>query len=300
MVASSTSLWDADLFARVETLEWRSHVLAEGFLQGLHRSRLQGFSSEFSQYHPYLHGDDLRYVDWRAFGRLDRLYIREFDAETNLRCQILVDASGSMAYRSDGSPFRKYDYAALLAAALMRLLQSQRDACGLSLAKTQLAEHLSPRLGRPFFSRCLRLLETTQPEGLCDLATCVDQLAELFRKRGLIAIFTDTWDDLSKTLTALERLRYDHHEVCLFQIVDPREMDFAFKESMLLEDMETGVRLPVTPDWIRTRYFTAMQRHQTALVKRCRDLRITHHLLTTTESPFKALAAFLAQRENRP
>src|SRR4051812_3869621 len=128
---SSSFVWDPELFARVETLEWRSRILTEGFLQGLHRSRLRGFSSEFAQYHPYMPGDDLRHVDWHAYGRLDRLYIREFEAETNLRCQILIDASGSMGYRSGASPFRKWDYAALLAASVMRLLHSQRDACGL-------------------------------------------------------------------------------------------------------------------------------------------------------------------------
>ncbi len=296
----SSFTWDPDLLSRVETLEWRSRVLVEGFLQGLHRSRLRGFSSEFAQYHPYIQGDDPRYVDWNAYARLDRLYVRQFEAETNLRCQVFVDVSGSMAYRSENTPFSKYHYAAMLAASLIRLLITQRDACGLSCGRTQLVEHLSPQLNRLHFHRCLNILETLHPEGSCDLASCIHTISELFKKRGLVILFTDTWDDLDKLMIALQRLRFDHHEACLFQIVDPREMDFAFKESCLFEDMETGFRLPITPNWNQKRYCTALEKHQHALRQQCLDLGVSHHLLTTTEPPFRAFASFLAQRESLP
>jgi uncharacterized protein (DUF58 family) len=292
--------WDPDLFARAETLEWRSRVLVEGFLQGLHRSRLRGFSSEFSQYAPYNQGDDLRYMDWRAFGRLDRLYIRQFEAETNLRCQILMDVSGSMGYRSDGTPFRKIEYAALIAAALMRLLMTQHDAFGLSLARKDLVDHLSPHVSRLHFFRCLHALEAAQPEGDLDIVACTNALAELFPKRGLVAIFTDGWGDLELLIEALQRLRYDHHELCLFQVVDPREMDFAFKESILFQDMESGARLPVTPDWNRPQFLAALEKHQARLRKECLDLGVMHRVLPTDQPPFEALAMFLAGRESHP
>ncbi len=297
---SSSFIWDTELLARAETLEWRSHVLVEGFLQGLHHSRLRGFSSEFAQYQLYTQGDDLRYVDWRAFARLDRLYVRQFEAETNLRCQILIDISKSMAYRSENVPFRKYDYAALLAATIMRLFLMQHDAFGVSLGKTKLTDHLPPRLSHLHFFRCLSLLETIQPEGICDITSCINSLAELFPKRGLVVLFTDAWNDLEGMVSALQRLRFHRHEVCLFQIVDPREMDFNFKESQLFEDMETEIRLPITPAWNRAQYLTALEKHQAALRQHCLDLGVVHLLLTTTQSPLQALATFLAQRESHP
>ncbi len=299
-MAEARLSWDPELFARAETLEWRSRVLAEGFLQGFHRSRMRGFSSEFAQYSPYVHGDDLRYVDWRAYGRLDRLYIRQFEAETNMRCHILLDASASMAYRSEGSAFRKFDYAALMSAALMRLLQTQRDACGLSIGKDHLVQHFPPRLSRSDFWHCLSALETTHPEGACHLGPCMHSLAELSPKRGLIAIFTDAWDDLKIIMGGLARFRHQRHEVCLFQVVDARELDFDFKNSAIFQDMESGIRLPVTPDWNRAKYFAELNKHQSSLVKGCLDLGVTHHVLATHQSPFEALSSFLAQRQRHP
>jgi uncharacterized protein (DUF58 family) len=296
----ASPLLDLALLAQAETLEWRSRVLVEGFLLGSHRSRLRGFSSEFSQYNPYMQGDDLRYVDWRAFGRLDRLYIRQFEAETNLRCQILLDASASMGYQSEGVPFTKFGYASLLAAALMRILQRQHDAFGLSLARTKLVEHLPPRVTRLHFFRCLGAMEKAQPEGMCQLKSCVDALAELFPKRGLVFVFTDTWDDLDQAINALQRLRFDFHEVCLLQVVDPRELDFSFSESHLFEDMETGLKLPITPDWNRKNYLEEVRKHQDSLTKACRDLGVSHYLLQTTQSPFEALTKIVAEREKLP
>ena len=300
MAEPSNVAWDPDLLVRVETLEWRSRVLVAGFLQGLHRSRLRGFSSEFSQYQPYIQGDDLRYVDWRAFGRLDRLYIRQFEAETNLRCQILFDASGSMGYRSESAPFRKIDFAAMIAAAMMRLLLTQHDAFGLSVARKELVEHLPPRVSRLHFSRCLGHLETARAEGDFDMVSCANALAELSPKRGLVAIFTDAWGDIDRLVEALQRLRYDHHEICLFQVVDPREMDFSFKDSLLFEDMESGSRMPVTPDWNRPQYLAALEKHQARLHQQCLNLGVTHCVLATDQPPFEALAAFLAERESHP
>ncbi|MDD2711215.1 MAG: DUF58 domain-containing protein [Verrucomicrobiae bacterium] len=296
----STKSWDPDLLTQVETLEWRSKFLVEGFLQGLHRSPLRGFSSEFAQYHSYIPGDDLRHLDWGAFARLDRLYVREFEAETNLRCHFLADASGSMAYRSEAAPCRKYDYAALLIAALIRLLHMQRDACGLSLSRSKLEDYLRPRLGRAHFFHCLGILETAPLQGACHLADCLDQLAELFPRCGLVAIFSDVWCDLKPLMAALQHLRSQRHEVCLFQIVDPRELDFQFSQSRLFEDMESGLRIPVALGWNRTHYLRELEKHQKTLHQLCRDWGVTHQVFSTDRSPFVALAAFLAERESRP
>jgi len=288
--------WEPELLARAESLEWRSRILVEGFLQGFHHSRLRGFSSEFSQYQPYIHGDDLRYMDWRAYARLDRLYIRQFEAETNLRCQILIDASASMDYRSQGTRFRKYDYATLLAAAMMRLLQKQNDAFGLSLGGKTLREHHPSRLSRAHFLRCLGAMETAKLSGTSDLGTCINDMASLFKRRGLVVIFTDAWDDLTSLSAGLQRLRYEQHDVSLFQIVDPRELDFDFTRSDLFEDIESGQRLPINPQWNKPKYMAALEAHQTQLRKICLDSAVTLHTLRTTDAPFQSLATFLAER----
>jgi len=291
--------WDPHLLARVETLEWRSRVLVNGFLQGLHRSPMRGFSSEFSQYRPYYPGDELKRLDWRAYGRLDRLYVREYEAETNLRCQILVDASGSMGYRSANTPFRKYDYAALLAAALIRLLQTQRDACGLTLMQTGVFEYLPPKLSKAHFTRCLAAFEALAPKGGSDLLATVNHLVNLFPHRGLVAIFSDAWEDPDRISSALERLLFDKHDICFFQIVDPRELDFKFSESRMFRDMETGLRVPVTPEWTRAKYLNAVAKHLDALKQKCLDIGVVYRVLTTTQPPFETFAAFMAERERR-
>ena len=291
--------WDSELLARAESLEWRSRVLVQGFMQGVHRSRLLGFSSEFAQYHAYMPGDDLRYLDWKAYGRSDRLYIREFEAETNLRCQLVIDASASMAYRSETARFTKFEYASLLAAALMRLMQKQHDAFGLGIARSELSEYVPPRVGNSHFVRCLGFLEKAEPAGTLDFDLTLHTLAELLPKRNLVVIFTDAWDALEPLAAGLRRLAFDHHEICLMQVVDPQEIDFAFEASRVFEDPETQFRLPITPAWNRSRYLGAIQAHLGELKNLCCDMGVSYTMMRTTDSPYLALIEFLLQRGRR-
>lgn len=294
---AADSAWDPDLLVQVESLELQSRLLMQGFLQGLHRSPLHGFSAEFAQYRQYQPGDELRRLDWRAYARLDRLYIREFEAETNLRCQLVVDASGSMDYRSDRARFRKYDYAAMLAAAAARLLLRQRDAFGLTVLQDAAAEHLPPRLTQAHFFRCLGILEMTRPAGASSFETLLDPLLATLSRRGLVLIFTDGLDEPERIEQTLDRLVFERHEVCLFQIFDPSELDFRFTDSEIFEDLETGARLPVVPEWTRATYLDNMARHQDRIRRRCLDMGVVHHVLTTDQPPFDALATFLGERE---
>ena len=294
---AADTAWDPDLLVQVESLEWQSQLLMQGFLQGLHRSPLHGFSAEFAQYRQYQPGDELRRLDWRAYARLDRLYVREFEAETNLRCQLVVDASGSMDYRSDRARFWKYDYAALLAAAAARLLLRQRDAFGLTVLQDTALEHLPPRLTQAHFFRCLGILETTRPRGPSSLEALLEPLLDSLSRRGLVLIFTDGLDEPERIEQTLDRLVFERHEVCLFQIFDPVELDFQFADSEVFEDLETGVRLPVVPEWARSRYLENMARHQERIRRRCLDSGVVHQVLTTDQPPFDALATFLGERE---
>lgn len=288
--------WDAQLLSRVESLEWRSRVLVEGFLQGSHHSLLRGFSAEFAQYQPYVAGDDTRYLDWRAYARLDRLYLRQFEAETNLRAHIVVDASGSMDYKSDGQHFRKYDYACMLAAALMRLLQTQSDAFGLAVVRQRMEHYIRPQVSRSHFLRCLSILEQTKSQGEGELANRLRDLAEIIGRRGLVVVISDFWDDIDGLVEAMKRLRYDRHEVVLMQTVDPRELDFELGQGGLFEDMETGARLPLAPITVRKRYLDALGQHQAALKHAALELGAELCQIRTDEPPFGALAQFLTRR----
>ena len=304
--------WDPQLIARVDDLEWRSRVLVEGFLIGPHRSALRGYSAEFAQHHAYIQGDDPRHLDWKVLARTDRLFIREFDAETNLRLQVILDGSASMDWNGGAAPWRKWDYAALLAAGLLRLASRAGNAIGVSVIgrselsgssiegiSGHLAEHLPARLQPGQFRRALGLIDRHQPSGSIDLGAGLERVAELIPRRSAVVVLTDGWEDLPRLIAGLGRLRHDHHDVVLLQTVDRRELDFAFSTSVVMEDPETGARLPVVPSWSRSKYLERLGQHQRALAEGCRTVGFQHVLVASDESPFHALATVLAGRSRR-
>ncbi len=291
--------WNPTLIAQAESLEWQSRVVVDGFLQGPHRSTQRGFSAEFAQNRPYLQGDDPRHLDWRAYARFDRLYIRESDAETNLRLQVVVDGSASMDWRGERAPWRKYDSAALLAACLLRLARRSGDAVGLTILNQGIAEHLPARLDPGQFRRALGALERHRPGGVGELGRGLHQVAELIPARGAVVVISDGWDEVDPLLTGLKRLDYAHHDLAFLQIVDPQELRFDFARSQLFEDPETGVRLPVTPAWSRKTYLDRIALHQQQLHDGLRGIGAQHALLPSDEPPFHALAQVLARRNGR-
>ncbi|MEM1109532.1 MAG: DUF58 domain-containing protein [Planctomycetota bacterium] len=292
------------LLASNRELGWRSNILVEGFRQGIHHSRLHGFSSEFAQYKNYTPNDDLRHLDWHVLGRLDRLCIRQHEAETNLRAHLIVDASASMAYQSEGSPRSKADHAALLSAAFTRLLTGQNDACGLTVLTpdaTSGPQHIEPALGRLHVDRVLAMLEksltqsaqptppnaeTVPPD---TIAPALDALAASLSRRGLIAVFTDGFEDIEPLFESLRLLRVGRHDLVLVQVVDPQEIAFEFEGRKRFRDLETGTRLPVSPSLVRKRYLDALKTHQDHLESSCAVLAVHHVLAVTNESPFQTL-----------
>ncbi len=178
-----------------------------------------------------------------------------------------------------------------------RLLLRQRDAFGLTVLQDAAAEHLPPRLTQAHFFRCLGILEMTRPAGASSFETLLDPLLATLSRRGLVLIFTDGLDEPERIEQTLDRLVFERHEVCLFQIFDPIELDFRFTDSEIFEDLETGARLPVVPEWTRATYLDNMARHQDRIRRRCLDMGVVHHVLTTDQPPFDALATFLGERE---
>jgi uncharacterized protein (DUF58 family) len=295
-------IYDPAVLAAVDDLDWVSRILVEGFLQGLHRSPLRGFSSEFAEYKPYTQGEDLRFLDWQALARLDRPYIRQFEAETNLRAMIVLDATGSMNYA--GADQRrgvtKFRYAVMLAAALLRLMVRQNDACGLAvIGAGGVAAYLPPGLGQRHFFQGLAVLDGLKPSGEGALAPHLPDGVHRLKQRSHLILLTDAMEDLPALAESFRLLRGGHHEMMLWQILDPREAQFDFEHTQVFQDLETGFRLPLNPKWVRDSYLRAFHEHQDALRGLCLREGVAHEVLRTDVAPGKALHETLARREAR-
>src|SRR5258708_7630816 len=220
--------------------------LVEGFLTGVHKSPYKGFSVEFAEHRQYYPGDEMRHVDWRAFGKTDRYYIKEYEEETNLKAYLLVDASGSMGYR--GGHLSKFQYAQYIAASLAYLMLHQLDAVGLITHDTRVRQLLPPRASSKHLLHLLRILEGTEPGGETSLAPLWHELAGQLKRRGLVIILSDCFDAIGPLMRALRHFRHRHHEVILFHILAPEEIDFPFRKWTQFRNLESpGHKLLVDP-----------------------------------------------------
>jgi uncharacterized protein (DUF58 family) len=286
---------DVVTLAAVQGLGLRARLVVEGLFAGLHRGPFKGFSVEFSEYRPYQPGDDLRLVDWRAFARTDRYYVKEFEEETNLRFYLCLDSSASMDYAAEG-PWTKFEYAATLAAALAYLALSQRDAVGLATFAEGVGEMVPPRSSRQHFRALLNVLERAAPAGKTDLFAALAALAERAPRRGLFAIFTDLWDRRARVQEGLRALRGEKHEVILFHLLDPREATFPFRDVAAFEDMESGETVELDGPRYRASYLEAL-----AALKRDYRLEFGSHDIeyipvVTDTPPADALISYLGRR----
>ena len=229
---------DPETLMRIKSLQLRAKVVVEGFYSGLHRSPFHGFSTEFSEYRQYVQGDDLRYVDWKLYARTDRHYIKRFEDETNLRCYLLVDRSRSMEFGS--LAYNKSDYATTLAATLAYFLNRQRDAVGLLTFADHIGEYVPARYRPGHFHRLLVGLETPLSGRSTNLVSPIRQMAETTRRRSLVVLISDLLADPDGLDKNLGMLRSCGHEVLVFQVLDPAEIDFQFDQPALFEDMESG------------------------------------------------------------
>ncbi len=286
---------DAVTLAAVQSLGLRARLVVEGLFAGLHRSPFKGFSVEFSEYRTYQPGDDLRLVDWRAFARTDRYYVREFEEETNLRCYLAVDTSASMAYPA-GAAMTKFDYAATLAAALAYLALGQRDAVGLTTFGSAVREVVPPRSSRQHFRPIVDVLERTVPRGRTDMFAALAALAERSPRRGLFAIFTDLWDEDKRVLDGLRALRGAKHEVILFHILDAAEENFPFRGAAAFVDMESGETVVLDSYRFRESYVNALAARKRAFRLRLGGDNIDYVPLVTDVPPAAALVAYLGRR----
>ncbi|MFQ6132311.1 MAG: DUF58 domain-containing protein [Armatimonadota bacterium] len=285
---------DPAALAKLANMELRARTIVEGFFSGQHRSPFRGASVEFADHREYTPGDEIRHLDWKVFARSDRYYVKEYDAETNLLVNLVLDASASMAYSSNG--LTKLQYASYLTAALAYMAVQQRDMAGLVVFDEAVRRRLSPGASPSHLAALLEALESTQAGGQTNLSATLEALALSMRRRGLVILISDLYDEPERVLRGLGHFRHRGHDVAVFHVLDPGEQELPERGPVLLEDMETGERLATDADEVRGAYRREVSRFIGAYRQGCRE-RFIDYLCADTATPFEqVLASFLGRR----
>ncbi|HUT35243.1 MAG TPA: DUF58 domain-containing protein [Planctomycetota bacterium] len=287
---------DFDVIARISNMQLLAKVVVEGFILGLHRSPYRGFSVEFAEYRQYTAGDEIKHIDWKVYGKTDRYYIKQFEEETNLTCHILLDSSGSMAYKSRETGLSKLQYGSCLAACLSYFMMRQRDATGLTVFDTKARLMLPPRTRQSHLHRILTELDHLEPGGETNVAGPLHDLAESLKRTGLVILISDLLDDPQKVLSALQHFRFKGHDIIVFQIMDDAELTFPFDSMTEFTDLETSEKLLVAPEGIKPVYMAELRRFLTAYEKGCADLRADYKLFDTRSPLELGLSEYLHRR----
>lgn len=285
-----------EALARINDLQLLAKTVVEGFILGLHRSPFHGSSVEFSEHRPYTPGDEIKHIDWRVYAKLDRYYIKQYEAETNLVCNILLDASASMRYQSDPQGLSKLEYACSLAACLAYFMIGQRDATGLAIFDDQVRTVLPPRLSQSHLKRLLAELDGLTPGGETNIAGPMNALADSQKRRGLMVLISDLLDDVGAIQSALQRFRFQGHDIIVFHVLDDAELTFPFSSLTQFEDLETDRAALVSPESMRATYLRQLQQFRTALEKSCADVKADYRLFNTKTPLEVALSEYLYRR----
>lgn len=295
--ASGARFIDPETLMRIRSLELRARIVVEGFLHGVHRSPVHGFSVEFSEYRQYSPGDDPRHLDWRLFARSDRYYVKRFEDETNLRCYLLVDQSRSMSFGS--LAYTKGEYALTAAATLGYFLWSQRDAVGLVTFDDELIEYLPPRYRPGHLHRMMVALSRQGKGRSTDLGEPLERIARTVSKRSLVVLISDLLAPVETLEGPLRQIRSQGHEVIILRVLDPVEESFRFETAALFEDVETGRDLYVEPERARADYLRRFAEHAARLDSLCADLGVDQTRFTTDRPLELALFDFVSSRQRR-
>jgi len=296
--APSTSPLDPRILAQIKSLNLRVERVHDGVLQGVHRSPQHGRSVEFAEHKEYSPGDDIRHIDWRAFARLDKLYVKHFEQETNLCAWFAVDVSGSMAYGAEGT-LTKYGYAATMLASLAFLLLRQQDTVGLVSFGADIASIVPARGQLSQLQRLTETLEATTPQGETRLESGLERIVEMASKRGHVFVFSDFFAPAEGALTLLRQLVTKGHVVTVFHVLDGDELSFPFEGVVHFEGLERRERLLAEPRLLRARYLEAMDAHRASIRRRCLEAKIRHVTLDTREPLDRAILALLGA-QNTP
>jgi uncharacterized protein (DUF58 family) len=298
-VHDSPKYFDPQTLAKLKGLRLQARHIVEGFVAGLHRSPHRGFSIEFAEHREYVPGDDLRYLDWKVFGRTDKFYLKQFEDETNLICYLVLDASESMAYQSTPAGLSKLDYAKCLAAALSWLVLQQQDAVGLATFDRSVRRQVSPAGNTGHLSNIVQVLEETRAEGETGAGRIFHELAERFRARGVVIILSDLFDDTESLLAGLKHFRHRRHDVVILHILDRAELEFPFDEPTRFRGLELLPDVPADPRSLRSAYLAEFRGFLDAVQRGCREWSM-HYCQVTSDQPVdEALTRVLASRMKR-
>jgi uncharacterized protein (DUF58 family) len=295
MVTSDKSYFDPKVLAGISNLYLRARWVVEGLLSGVHKSRAKGFSVEFEEHREYSPGDEIRRIDWKALGKFDRYFIKEYEDETNLRAYLLLDASASMNYASDG--ITKFEYGCILTASLAYLILRQQDAAGVITFSDRIENFVPPRAKRDYLTQILHALETRGPAGETNVGKILDELAGQIKRRGLIILVSDLLDEPEIVLKGLRQFRFKGNDVIVFHLLDPAELDLPFDGNILFEDLEAAnLNVVADPRSIRATYRQVVQEFVTDMRKRCHDDAIDYQLISTATPLDQALTRYLSWR----
>ncbi|HRX84710.1 MAG TPA: DUF58 domain-containing protein [Phycisphaerae bacterium] len=301
-MAATTSYFHPEVLNKIRRLELRARHVVEGFLSGLHQSPYKGFSVEFADHRAYVPGDDLRHIDWRVYAKADRLFIKEYEVETNLRTYLLLDGSASMAYPEhpvDGR-MTKWEYAATLAASLAYLLVQQQDGAGLMLFDSAVRTQLPVSSNRANLHRLVDVLERSRPEKNTDTKVLFRYLADQLPRRSMVIILSDLLTDVGELIEGLARFRFSRHDVLVLHVLDHDEIEFPFTDRTLFEGMEqTDLEVLTDPQALRSAYRQRVQEFITQVRGACLNQQIEYALVSTADPLDVALTRFLADRLRR-
>ncbi|HJO37768.1 MAG: DUF58 domain-containing protein [Vicinamibacterales bacterium] len=287
------SFVDPKVLARIGNLELLARTIVDGFINGIHKASYLGVSVDFAEHRGYMPGDDIRRIDWQLYARTDRYYVKEFEADSNANFSAILDVSKSMAFSSGG--LTKLDYAKYLAASLAYFANRQRDRVGLVTFDSQILERV------PSSAKHLDVVLHTIDRAVAgrpgQLRDPLFRMTEFFKRRGILAIISDFYEEPDVIIDAVKRFRAQGHDVMVFHILDPAELEFPYDSASSFEDLETGVRMPIVPDNLRDQYKQLIEEHTSTLAKRFTEYQVDYAVFNTSTPLDYGLFKFLSARE---
>lgn len=288
---------DPQVLGRISNLKLVAKTVVEGFIAGLHRSPYHGLSLDFAEYREYSPGDDVRSVDWKVYGRTDRFYVKKYEGETNTQVYILLDASKSMGFRSRAAS--KLDYSRYLAACLAYFSTRQRDSTGLMTFDSNLLDYTPPRMRHGHLLKIFQHLERVRIGKKTELKRAMEKLARTARRKGLVVLISDFYEEAEDVAKGLRFFQYRGHDVILFHVLDPVELEMPLAKVSTLEDMETAERLTYVPEYSRKAYVDLLQDHIKRLRTESCRISIDYELLSTEQPLDQTLYRYLSARRRK-
>jgi uncharacterized protein (DUF58 family) len=298
-VEASQKYLNPRMLAKLSGLELRARRIVEGYVSGAHRSPFHGFSIEFAEHREYAPGDDLRYVDWKVYARTDHIYLKQYEDETNLVSYVVLDGSESMQYKGPDAALSKMEYAQCIAASLSWLVLHQQDAVGIATFDDQVRALVNPANNASQLKQILHAIDGCEGREKTDMGRIFHELAERLKKRGVVLILSDLFDDIDAMLAGLRHFHHRRHDVIVFHILDPAELDFPFNRLTMFEGMESMPQLLADPRALKKAYLAEFERYRKRLQQACRSHQIDYQLIRTDQPLDVALSSYLAARMAR-